>query len=45
LETGDEKNTEKVRDYLEDNGVFGAVFCRPATSKTKNIIRLSLTSA
>ncbi|EOC1793654.1 quorum-sensing autoinducer CAI-1 synthase [Vibrio fluvialis] len=45
LETGDERNTEKVRDYLEDNGIFGAVFCRPATSKTKNIIRLSLTSS
>ncbi len=42
LETGDERNTEKVRDYLEENGVFGAVFCRPATAKNKNIIRLSL---
>lgn len=45
LETGDERNTEKVRDYLENHGVFGAVFCHPATSKTKNIIRLSLTSS
>ncbi|WP_346780433.1 alpha-hydroxyketone-type quorum-sensing autoinducer synthase [Vibrio sp. 1180_3] len=44
LETGDERNTEKVRDYLENNGIFGAVFCRPATSKNKNIIRLSLNS-
>lgn len=44
LETGDERNTEKVRDYLESNGVFGSVFCRPATSKNKNIIRLSLNS-
>lgn len=44
LETGDERNTEKVRDYLEDNQIFGAVFCRPATSKNKNIIRLSLNS-
>lgn len=45
LETGDEENTEKVRDYLEENGVFGAVFCRPATVKNKNIIRLSLNSS
>lgn len=44
LETGDERNTEKVRDYLEENQIFGAVFCRPATSKNKNIIRLSLNS-
>ncbi|ASU24288.1 CAI-1 autoinducer synthase [Vibrio qinghaiensis] len=44
LETGDERNTEKVRDYLEDNQIFGAVFCRPATAKNKNIIRLSLNS-
>lgn len=45
LETGDERNTEKVRDYLEEHGVFGAVFCRPATAKNKNIIRLSLNSS
>lgn len=45
LETGDEKNTEKVRDYLEINGVFGAVFCRPATARNKNLIRFSLNSS
>lgn len=45
LETGDERNTENVRDFLENNGVFGAVFCRPATAKNKNIIRLSLNSS
>lgn len=45
LETGDERNTEKVRDYLETNGIFGAVFCRPATAKNRNIIRLSVTSS
>nr|WP_301068038.1 alpha-hydroxyketone-type quorum-sensing autoinducer synthase [Vibrio aestuarianus] len=44
LETGDERNTEKVRDYLENNGIFGAVFCRPAISKNNNVIRLSLNS-
>lgn len=44
LETGDERNTEKVRDFLESNGLFGSVFCRPATTKNKNIIRFSLNS-
>ena len=45
LETGDERNTELVRDFLEDNGLFGSVFCRPATAKNKNIIRFSLNSS
>lgn len=45
LETGDERNTEKVRDFLEFHGVFGAIFCRPATPDNKNIMRLSLHSA
>ncbi|WP_322804575.1 alpha-hydroxyketone-type quorum-sensing autoinducer synthase [Vibrio alfacsensis] len=42
LECGNERNTERVRDFLEDNNVFGAVFCRPATGRNKNIIRFSL---
>ncbi|NVD08037.1 quorum-sensing autoinducer synthase [Vibrio sp. JPW-9-11-11] len=45
LETGDERNTENVRDYLEANGIFGAVFCRPATTRNKNIIRFSINSS
>ncbi|SDH99428.1 CAI-1 autoinducer synthase [Vibrio xiamenensis] len=45
LETGDEKNTEKVRQYLESNGIFGAIFCRPATTPNKNIMRFSLNSS
>ncbi len=45
LETGDEKNTEKVRQYLESNGIFGAIFCRPATTPNKNIMRFSLHSS
>ncbi|UPQ89970.1 alpha-hydroxyketone-type quorum-sensing autoinducer synthase [Vibrio sinaloensis] len=45
LETGDERNTENVRDYLEASGIFGAVFCRPATTRNKNIIRFSINSA
>ncbi|PFG58305.1 CAI-1 autoinducer synthase [Vibrio sp. ES.051] len=42
LECGNERNTERVRDFLEEKDVFGAVFCRPATGKNKNIIRFSI---
>ncbi|MEF1292051.1 alpha-hydroxyketone-type quorum-sensing autoinducer synthase, partial [Vibrio sp. M260118] len=42
LETGEKTNTRKVRDFFEDNGVFGSVFCTPATPDNKNILRLSL---
>lgn len=42
LECGAESNTEKVRNFLEDRGVFGAIFCRPATGKNKNIMRFSV---
>lgn len=35
LECGNERNTERVRDFLEERDVFGAVFCRPATGKNK----------
>ncbi|MBB3141898.1 alpha-hydroxyketone-type quorum-sensing autoinducer synthase [Halomonas organivorans] len=45
LETGERRNTEKVRDHLEDSGVFGAVFCSPATAEKKNLIRFSLNSS
>ncbi|MGI9948665.1 alpha-hydroxyketone-type quorum-sensing autoinducer synthase [Vibrio hyugaensis] len=44
LECGSERNTERVRDFLEERDVFGAVFCRPATGKNKNIIRFSINS-
>lgn len=44
LECGDEQNTELVRDFLEANGVYGAVFCAPATPKNKAIIRFSLSA-
>ncbi|MEF1175039.1 CAI-1 autoinducer synthase, partial [Vibrio sinaloensis] len=42
---GDERNTENVRDFLESKHVFGAVFCQPATTPNKNIIRFSLNSS
>lgn len=45
LETGDESNTKKIRVILEEQGIFGSVFCRPATPKNRNIIRFSINSA
>ncbi len=42
LECGEERNMERVRDFLEENGVFGAIFCRPATAKNKSIMRFSV---
>ncbi|MDC5806159.1 quorum-sensing autoinducer CAI-1 synthase [Vibrio europaeus] len=45
LETAEKTNTRKVRDFFEDHGVFGSVFCTPATPDNKNILRLSLNSA
>ncbi|KGY13942.1 CAI-1 autoinducer synthase [Vibrio tubiashii] len=45
LETAEKTNTRKVRDFFEDNGVFGSVFCTPATPDNKNILRLSLNSS
>ncbi len=42
LETGDDANTLLIRNFLEENGVFGSVFCPPATPKGRNIMRFSL---
>lgn len=44
IETGSEENTEVVRDYFEQHGLFGSVFCHPATPKNRSIIRLSVNS-
>ncbi len=42
LEAGPEKATVRLRKALEDRGVFGAVFCAPATPKDRSLIRLSV---
>lgn len=34
LEGGDERQTMALRDALEQRGVFGSVFCPPATPRT-----------
>ncbi|PQJ62563.1 CAI-1 autoinducer synthase [Photobacterium angustum] len=44
LESGNDEDTEVIRDYLESRDVFGSVFCSPATPKNKNVIRFSLNS-
>lgn len=42
LECGSEHNTGLVRDFLEENNVFGSIFCSPATPKNRSIIRLTV---
>ena len=42
LEAGPEADTLALRDALEDRGVFGAVFCAPATSRNRSMVRLTL---
>lgn len=45
LEAGAESDTMILRDALECRGVFGAVFCAPATAKNRSVIRFSIHSA
>ena len=45
LESGTEPATMVLRDALEERGVFGAVFCAPATSRNRAMVRLTLSSA
>lgn len=45
LEAGPEPDTLFLRDCLEERGVFGAVFCAPATARNRAIVRLTLSSA
>jgi CAI-1 autoinducer synthase len=45
LEAGTEMDTLALRDALESRGVFGAVFCAPATSRNRAMVRLTLNAA
>lgn len=45
LEAGTESDTLVLRDALESQGVFGAVFCAPATSRNRAMVRLTLNAA
>jgi CAI-1 autoinducer synthase len=42
LEAGTEPRTLALRKALESRGIFGAVFCAPATPKNRSLVRLSL---
>jgi CAI-1 autoinducer synthase len=42
LEAGIEFDTLALRDALEGEGVVGAVFCAPATSRNRAMVRLTL---
>jgi len=42
LEAGTEPATMVLRDCLEARGVFGSVFCAPATSRNRTMVRLTL---
>ncbi|GAA2326035.1 hypothetical protein OKJ48_00030 [Streptomyces kunmingensis] len=42
LTGGPERATMRLRDALEEGGVFGSVFCSPATPRKRSLVRLSL---
>ncbi|MGZ3183747.1 MAG: alpha-hydroxyketone-type quorum-sensing autoinducer synthase [Telluria sp.] len=44
LEAGTEPQTLILRNALDKRGVYGAVFCAPATAKNRSLVRLSLNS-
>ncbi|UCH09827.1 MAG: quorum-sensing autoinducer CAI-1 synthase [Fidelibacterota bacterium] len=45
LVSGSEAQTLLLRDALEARGVFGSVFCWPATAKNHALVRFSINSA
>ena len=45
LEAGPEQQTMALRDALEARGVFGSVFCAPATPKNRSLMRFSINAA
>jgi CAI-1 autoinducer synthase len=42
LESGSETSAMHLRDALQSRGVVGAIFCAPATSKNRAMVRLTL---
>jgi CAI-1 autoinducer synthase len=42
LESGTEQNTIVLRDALESRGIFGSIFCAPATPKSRALMRFSV---
>ena len=44
LEAGPEPKTLVLKKALERRGIYGAVFCAPATAKNRSMVRLTLNS-
>lgn len=44
LESGSEQQTILLKEALEVRGIFGSIFCAPATPKNRAIIRFSINS-
>jgi len=42
LEAGGEPATLALRQALERHGIYGAMFCAPATAKNRALVRLTL---
>lgn len=45
LESGTEQQTIVLRDALEARGIFGSIFCAPATPKNRALMRFSVNAA
>jgi CAI-1 autoinducer synthase len=45
LEAGGEPATMRLRDVLEERGVIGSIFCAPATSRNRAMVRLTLNAS
>ena len=45
LEAGPEAAVVVLRDALEDNDVFGSVFCAPATPKNRALVRMTINAS
>ena len=45
LEAGSESDAMKLRDELEARDVVGSIFCAPATSKNRAMVRLTLNAS
>lgn len=45
LEAGPEFRSMQLRDALANEGIFGAVFCAPATPQNRSLLRLSVNCA
>ncbi len=42
LESGTEEQTLVLRNALQSRGIFGAVFCAPATARDRALMRLTM---